>query len=100
MGKKAIGFDAVREIGLAMSGVREEEYFGKPALKIGKEMMVCLPSNPSAEAGSLLVQMSLEERAELLAANPDAYYVTPHYVGFTGVLVRFARVDKDALRDL
>jgi len=100
MAKKRNGFAAAREIGLTMPGVREEAYFGKPGLKIGKEMMVCVASHKSAEPGSLVVRIAMEERAELLAANPDVYYVTEHFEGFSGVLVRLEKVGRGELKDL
>lgn len=42
----------------------------------------------------------MEERAELLAANPDVYYVTEHFEGFSGVLVRLEKVGRGELKDL
>ena len=39
------------------------------------------------------------DRAELIAADPDVYYVTDHYAG-NAVLVRLSRVNPDVLRDL
>jgi hypothetical protein len=36
----------------------------------------------------------------LLAADPDVYYVTDHYVDYNAVLVRLSRVNRDVLRDL
>jgi hypothetical protein len=36
----------------------------------------------------------------LLAADPDVYYVTDHYLNYTAVLVRLSRVTPDVLRDL
>ena len=44
--------------------------------------------------------IDFDDRAELLAAAPDVYYVTDHYVGYTAVLVRLSRVRQDVLRDL
>lgn len=44
--------------------------------------------------------MDFDDRAELLAADPDIYYVTDHYVGYSAVLVRLSRVTPDTLRDL
>lgn len=44
--------------------------------------------------------MDFGDRAELLAADPDVYYVTDHYVGYNAVLVRLSRINPDALRDL
>jgi hypothetical protein len=47
-----------------------------------------------------MVRVNLEDRAELLAAAPDVYYVTEHYAGYTAVLVRLSRVTPDILRDV
>jgi hypothetical protein len=44
--------------------------------------------------------VDLDDRAELLAADPDVYYVTDHYAGYNFVLVRLSRVSPDVLRDL
>jgi hypothetical protein len=44
--------------------------------------------------------VDFDDRAELLAADPDVYYVTDHYVGYNAVLVRLSRVNPDVLRDL
>jgi len=41
-----------------------------------------------------------EQRDELIAAQPDVYYLTDHYVNYPCVLVRLSRVHRDALRDL
>ena len=46
------------------------------------------------------VFVDFDDRAELLAADHDVYYVTRHYVGHTSVLVRLTHVNPDALRDL
>jgi hypothetical protein len=36
--------------------------------------------------------VDFDDRAELLAADPEVYYVTDHYVGYNAVLVRLSRV--------
>jgi hypothetical protein len=100
MPKKAIGFDTVRKIGLAMPGVEESTAYGAPALKVCKELLACVPTHRSAEPGSLLVRVDFDDRAALLAEAPDLYYVTDHCVGYSGVLVRLCRVTPDVLRDL
>jgi hypothetical protein len=37
---------------------------------------------------------------ELIAADPDTYYLKPHYEDHPCVLVRLSRIQPDALRDL
>jgi hypothetical protein len=100
MPKSMIDFDAVRNIGLALPGVEESTAYGFPALKIRGKLLACVPANRSAEPGSLVVRVDFDDRAELLAAEPDVYYVTDHYAGYSAVLVRLSRVNLDVLRDL
>ena len=95
-----IDFDAVRKIGLALPGVEESTAYGSPALKVRGKLLACVPTHHSAEPGSLMVRVDFDDRAELLAAAPDVYYVTDHYVGYSAVLVRLSRVTQDVLRDL
>jgi hypothetical protein len=95
-----VNFETVRNIGLALPGVEESTAYGAPALKVHGELLACLPSNRSAEPGSLVVRMDFDDRAELLAADPNVYYVTDHYAGYSAVLVRLSRVNSDTLRDL
>jgi hypothetical protein len=100
MPKRTIKFDTVRKIGLPLSGVEESTAYGSPALKVHGKLLACVPSHRSAEAGSLVVRVGFDDRAELLAADPDVYYVTDHYLNYTSVLVRLSRVTPDVLRDL
>ena len=100
MPKGKIDFDSVRNIGLALPGVEESTAYGSPALKVRGKLMAVIAVNRSAEPGSLGVCVDFDDRAELLAADPDVYYVTDHYVPYNVVLVRLSRVNRDVLRDL
>jgi hypothetical protein len=100
MRDSAIDFDTVRDIGLALPGVEESTAYGSPALKVRGQLLACVPANRSAEPNSLVVRVDFDDRAELLAADPNAYYVTDHYVGYSAVLVRLSRINRDVLRDL
>jgi hypothetical protein len=100
MARRTLDFDAVRKIGLALPGVEDGTAYGNLALKAHGKLLACVPTHRSAEPGSLVVKMDFEDRAELLAAAPDVYYVTEHYVGYPSVLVRLSRVNADVLRDL
>jgi hypothetical protein len=100
MPASTINFDTVRIIGLALPGVEESTAYGAPALKVRGKLLACVPSHRSAEPNSLVVRVDFNDRAELLAADPDTYYVTDHYIGDNAVLVRLTRVNSDALRDL
>jgi hypothetical protein len=100
MPRSTIDFDTVRNIGLALPGVEESMTRGIPALKVHGKLLAWVPANRSAEPASLVVRVDFDDRAELLAEDPDVYYVTDHYVGYNAVLVRLSRVNHDVLRDL
>jgi hypothetical protein len=90
----------VRNIGLALPGVEESTAYGFPALKVQGKLLACVPANRSAEAGSIVIRVDFDDRAELLAAAPDVYYVTDHYLDYSAVLVRLSRVNRKVLQDL
>ena len=100
MPKKKIDFDTVREIVRGLADVEEASAYGSPAIKVRGQLLACIAINKSAEPGSLMVRVDFAQRTELLAAAPDVYYVTDHYVNYPAVLVRLSRIHPDALRDL
>jgi hypothetical protein len=100
MHKRKIDFATVREIGLALPEVVESTAYGFPALKVRGKLLACLPANRSAEPDSLAVRIDFDDRADLLGAAPDTYYVTDHYVDYSAALVRLSRVNAGVLRDL
>ena len=100
MARKRISFSTVREIGLALPDVEEGTAYGSPALKVHGRMFACLAVHRSAEPDSLVIRISFDERDELIAADPNTYYLTDHYVNYPAVLVRLRLVSPDALREL
>jgi hypothetical protein len=98
---QADSFDVVRAVGLTLPDVTAEtRYDGSPVLKVGGSFMAGLATHESAEPDTLVVRVGLEERGYLLDDAPDTYYLTDYYRSYPLVLVRLARVDRDALRDL
>lgn len=100
MPRRTITFDTVQEIGLSLPGVEKGVAYGAPALKLHGQLLACVPVNRSAEPNSLFVRVGFDERAELLTGDPAVYYLTDHYVNYTGVLVRLSLVNRGILRDL
>jgi len=102
MAKKnvSIDFDAVREIALTLPGVEESTSSRGTSLKVAGRLLCCPAIHNSAEPSSLMVRVSAEQRERLLATEPDAYYLTEHYVGYPSILVRLSRVSRDSLQDL
>ena len=100
MPKKKIDFDLVREIGLKLPGVEEDTTYGAPSLKVRGKLLTCPAIHRSAESNTLVVKVDFDQRAELMEADPDVYYLTDHYLNYPTVLVRMSRINQDALRDL
>jgi hypothetical protein len=100
MANKKIDFDVVREMALTLRDVEEGTIHGVPSLKVRGRLLTCPAIHRSAEPNTLAVRIDLDERAELLAAKPNVYYVTDHYVNYPTVLVRLEQIDRRSLRDL
>jgi hypothetical protein len=100
MPKRTISFDTVQAMGLALPGAEEGTTYGARSLKVRGKMFACPAIHPSAEPDTLAVRIDFPERDELMAADPETYYLTDHYVNHPVMLVRLSRVHHDALRDL
>jgi hypothetical protein len=100
MPRKQVDFDTVREIAMALPDVEETSSDRGPAFKVRGKLLTWPAINASAEQGSLAVRIDSNLRAELLAAEPDVFYLTPHYEGYPVVLVRLARISRESLRKL
>jgi hypothetical protein len=105
MPKSGVTFDAVWQIGATFPGVEKGTAYGSPALKVkgqgGKlQIMAGVPTNKSAEPGSLMIRVDRRERAALLEEAPELYYAPDHYLGYDAVLVRLAQVTPELLHDL
>jgi hypothetical protein len=100
MPSKTIDFEVVREIALALPGVEESSLHARPSLKVAGRLLTCPALHKSAEPNSLAVRIGFKERQALLAAQPEVYYVTDHYLNYPAVLVRLSRIRHDSLRDL
>ena len=100
MPRDRITLETAFDIGLALPDVERTVAWGSPALKVRGQLMAVVPTNKSAEPDSLVVCVPLEQRDQLIDAEPDIYYVKPHYESGAVVLVRLKRIHIDALRDL
>ena len=93
-------FKTVESIGRKLPDVEVTTTWGKPTLKVGGKMFVCIASHKSAEPNTLVVMMDFADRDALIEDDPDTYYLKDHYLNYPCVLVRLSRVRVDALRDL
>jgi hypothetical protein len=97
---KRDGLARVRAIAVKLPDVEEGTTFGYPAFKVGGKLMAWFPVKKEVEPGSLGVRMSILEREHRIAAEPDIYYVTPHYKDYDSVLARVDLMSDKALREL
>jgi hypothetical protein len=95
-----MNFDVVREIAQALPDAEEGSLHGARTVKVSGRLLACPALHKSAKANSLVVRVGTQERAALLARDPNVYYVTNHYRNYPSVLARLGRIDRKALREL
>src|SRR6476660_9217729 len=86
-------WEDVRRIASALPDVEDTTTYGQPCFKINGRPFV----NTGRVEGAIVTRAPVDERDLLIAARPDAYFVTPHYLGWEAVLVRLDAVDEDEL---
>ena len=89
-------FKDALKIAKSLGTVEESTSYGTPAIKLDGKLVARLKE----DGDSLVVGTTYEERAEMMAAEPETYYITDHYLNAPWVLVRLSRMHPDALRDL
>ena len=92
----AVTFEAVRRVALSLDHVEESTSYGTPAFKVRGALIARLHQDLDA----LVVRTDFEQRAELMAADAETYFITDHYLEYPYILVKLARVTPDAMRDL
>ena len=114
--RRMVTLDDVREIALALPGVTERVggHTGEPSWRLpsGQIAWIRGPSKVDLrqladlglewpEGPVLGVRVgSLEEKAALLAAEPDGLFSIPHFDGYPGLLVQLDIVEKDRLAEI
>lgn len=80
----------------ALPGVAEGSSYGTPAFRVSKKLFARFHQDGT----SLVVRCDLDQRDALLRANPDAFFVTDHYVDHPWVLVRLSAVHPGVLAEV
>jgi hypothetical protein len=96
MKKESVTYDAVRRAALALSSVKESKSYGTPALKVNGNLFVGLHQ----DLDKIVLKMPFDRREEMMAADPETYFITDHYSDYAWILVRLEKVHPDALLDL
>lgn len=96
MAKAGVTYDTVRRLALTLPNVEESTSYGTPALKVGGKLFVRLHQ----DLDKIVLKMPFDRREEMMAEDPQTYFITDHYTEYPYVLVSLARVRLDALSDL
>jgi hypothetical protein len=91
-----VTWETVRELAGALPDAEESTSYGTPAFKVRGRLFARL--HQSGE--SVVVRIDRDERAMRMRADPEAFYITDHYMAYPWMLVRFSAVRKDDLADL
>jgi hypothetical protein len=92
--------EVLREIALQFPDVEDATTQRGVAFKARGRLLACAAIHESAEPSSVVIRVSAEQRAQLMAAYPEALYLPAHYAKHPAVLGRLARLDRDSLRDI
>jgi hypothetical protein len=93
---RLVTWEIVRQLALALPEVEEGTSYGTPAFRVGGKLFARLHDN----GHSVVVRIEAKDRALRMSADPTAFYITDHYVGYPWMLVRMSAVHADDMRDI
>lgn len=93
-----VTYDTVRRMALTLPNVEEGTSYKTPALKVKGKLFVRWRTE--ADPDTIVLKMPLDQREELIAGDPETYFMTDHYRNYPWVLVRLSKVHPDALPEL
>jgi hypothetical protein len=96
MPKPRVTYDTIRRLALTLPDAQESTSYGTPAVKVKRQLFLRLHQ----DLDKIVLKMPFDRREELIAADPETYFITDHYRDYPWVLVSLAKVHPDALRDL
>ncbi|MGU3498361.1 MmcQ/YjbR family DNA-binding protein [Mycobacterium sp. C31M] len=89
--------DDVRRSALSLPETREKERWGHPTFDVAGKMFVTVPDDET----SFAVRCPRFDREELIAAEPEKFWVPPHEAPSAWVRVRLAALeDEQELHDV
>ncbi|MEU3356006.1 MmcQ/YjbR family DNA-binding protein [Streptomyces sp. NPDC037389] len=92
-----IDADDIRRIALSLPETVEKEAWSMPTFRVAGKMYITIPDDQT----SFAVRCPRHERSELIAAEPEKFWVPPHEASSSWVRVRLAALEgMDELRDI
>jgi hypothetical protein len=95
-GSGAVSWETVRACALTLPATEEGTSYGTPAFRVRGKLFVRLHDS----GDSLVVRMEPAERTMRMAADPESFHITDHYLNYPWVLVRLAVLRRDDLKEL
>ena len=86
----------VRKLALALPEAEESTTYRKPAFKVAGKVFAW--ESPH-EHGALVLRCDEGERALMIEARPELFFVTPHYEAHPMVLVHLEQADAEELAE-
>jgi hypothetical protein len=90
-------YSYVCKLAAKLPGVEMSTSYGTPSIKVKGKIMARLRSEAE---GALALRCDFIDREILLQADPEAFFLTDHYLNYPMILIRLDRVRRDALPDL
>lgn len=92
--------DRVRTLAMKLPDVEQGSTHGYPAFKVNDKAFAWFPKKKEVEDDTLAVRMSIPDRTARIEKNPDAFYVTPHYLDYPAMLVRVWELTDAQLKEV
>jgi hypothetical protein len=89
-------WDGVCRLGLELPGMEIATSYGTPALKVGGKLVIRLRE----DGATMALVLGFPEREELMATDPETFFITDHYANYPAVVVRLATVKKGVMKRL
>ena len=90
-------WDEVVAFACALPGVERGATYGKPAVKVRGKMIA---ATTAPDSSSFVLHAGVDDKAMLIATNPEAFWETDHYRGWPAVLVRYGTPARERIEML
>jgi hypothetical protein len=87
----------VRDVALSLPGAVEQPYNHLPGFRVRGKLFARVHEEPDA---IFVGCADIAERDSMLSAEPGKFFITPHYSGYPGMLVRLSAISLDELTEL
>ena len=83
MKKQPVTYDTIRQLALTLPDTEESTSYGTPAIKVKGKLLLRLHD----DRDKVVLKMPFDRREELMAGDPETYFITDHYRDYPWVLV-------------